>query len=279
MSEPSFLDWYPRGRLALLAGMQSKDLKSRIQFAESIASALLTFIKIKSDLQTILDALSFSEKNGDLPSFRLPSVFYISPNPQNLFTSSTSEVSRYFLSLTDYICRFSGKFFSQLVQHPIFQKALDDNQALVSLSGAPDLTFDRAIYVIDLGEGVDRLLIEGTFPPAQFDPSFEMQEYSEETIFINSIGVTSALIERDGKAEIFPVSATCPFFSKLSEDNKNSINNFFQENFLYLLRLLETEALIIKNLSDYFTSGFDSSVHLLKNREALWPVSVDGIDA
>jgi hypothetical protein len=43
--------------------------------------------------------------------------------------------------------------------------------------------------------------------------------------------------------------------------------------------LLESEALIIKNLTDYFTSGFHSSAHLLKNREAFWAVSVDGIDA
>jgi len=279
MSEPSFLDWYPRGRLAFLAGKQSKELKIRIEFAESISSALLIFIKVKSELQTILDTWSFSDKNGDLPSFGLPSAFHISSDPQDSSSSQLDEVSRSCLWLTDYVCRFSGEFFSQLVQHPFFQKALEHNPELVSLSGSPVLIFDRALYVIDPGEGTDRLMIESSFPPAQLDPRLEGQEYSEETIFINSFGVTSALIERDGKAEVLPVMTTRPFFLKFSEDNKNSINNFFQENALSLVRLLDTETLIIKNLSDYFTSGFDSSVHLLKNREALWPVSVDGIDA
>lgn len=269
MSEPSFLDWYPRGRLALLASKQSNDLKSRIQFAESIASALLIFIKVKSDFQATLDAWNFSEKNGELPSFRPPSAFHISPDPQDSSSSRITDASRSCLSLTDYICRFSGEFLSQLVQHPIFQKALDENPALVSLSGAPDLTFDRATYEIDLGEGADRLIIEGAFPPAEFDPIFEIQEFSEETIFINSIGVTSALLERDGKMEVFPVVATRPFILQYCEENKNSINDFFHQNALSLVRLLETETLIVKNLSDYFTSGFYSSVHLLKNREAL----------
>ena len=269
MSEPSFLDWYPRGRLAFLASKQSNDLKSRIELSESIASALLIFIKIKSELQTILDAWSISENNGDLPIFRPPSASHISPGFQDSSSSQLSEASRSCLSLTDYVCRFSGEFFSQLVQHPIFQKALVENPALVGLSGSPILIFDRAIYVIDLGEGADQLMIESAFPPAQLDPSLESQELPEETIFVNSLGVTSALIERDGKVEVFPVVGTRPFFSKLSDDNKNSINNFFQENALALVRLLETQTLIIGNLSDYFISGFESSVHLLNNREAL----------
>jgi len=279
MSEPSFLDWYPRGRLAFLASMQSSDLKGRIQFAESIVSALLIFIKVKSELQTILDAWSLSEKNGDFPSFRLPSAFHISPDPQDFSNSKLSEASRSCLSLTDYVFRFSGEFFSSLSQHPIFQHALISNPALIGLSGTPVLTFDRAIYIIDLGEGADQLMIESSFPPAQFDPSLEAQEYSEETIFVNSHGVTSALIERDGRVEVFPVVGTRQFFSKLGDDNKDSINRFFQENALSLVRLLESETLIIKNLTDYFTSGFHSSAYLLKNREALWAVSVDGIDA
>jgi hypothetical protein len=279
MSEPSFLDWYPRGRLALLASKQSSDLKGRIQFAESIVSALLIFIKVKSDLQTILDAWSLSEKNSDFPRFRLPSAFHISPDPQYFSNPQVTEVSRSCLSLTDYVFRFSGEFFASLSQHPIFQNALISNPALIGLSGTPVLTFDRAIYVIDLGEGADQLMIESAFPPAQFDPSLEAQEFSEETIFIDSLGVTSALIERDGKLEVFPVFGTRQFVSKLGDDNKNSINKFFQENALSLVRLLENETIIIKNLTDYFISGFHSSAHLLKHREALWAVSVDGIDA
>ena len=279
MSEPSFLDWYPRGRLAFLSSKQSKDLKNRIEFAGSIAPALLIFIKVKSDLQAILDDWSVSEKSGDLPSFRLPSAFQISPCPQYSSISQLSEASRSCLSLTDYVCRFSGEIFSHLAQHPIFQKALEDNPALINLSGSPVLTFDRAIYAIDLGEGADQLMIESSFPPAQLDPSLESREFSADTIFVNSMGVTSALIERDGKVGVFPVVTTRPFFSKLSEENKNSINNFFQENVLSLIRLLETETLIIKNLSEYFTSGFHSSANLLKNREALWAVSLDGINA
>jgi hypothetical protein len=279
MSEPSFLDWYPRGRLAFLASKQSKDLKSRIELSESIASALLIFIKVKSELKTIFDAWSLSEKNGDFPNFKLPSEFHISPDLQDFSNPQVSEVSRYCLTLTDYIFRFSGEFFYSLSQHPIFQHALISNPALIGLSGTPVLTFDRAIYIIDLGEGADQLMIESSFPPAQFDPSLEAQEYSEETIFVNSHGVTSALIERDGRVEVFPVVGTRQFFSKLGDDNKDSINKFFQENALSLVRLLESETLIIKNLTDYFTSGFHSSAHLLKNREALWAVSVDGIDA
>jgi hypothetical protein len=279
MSEPSFLDWYPRGRLAFLSSKQSKDLKNRIEFAESIASALLIFLKVKYEIQTILDALSLSERNGGFPSFRLPSAFHISPDPQDFSNSQVSDASRSCLSLTDYVYRFSGEFFSHLAQHPIFQKALEDNPAFISLSGSPTLTFDRAIYAIDLGEGADQLMIESSFPPAQLDPILESQEFSEEAIFVNSLGVTSALIERDGKLGVFPVVTTRPFFSKLSEENKNSINNFFQENALSLIRLFETETLVIKNLSEYFTSGFYSSAHLLKNREALWAVSLDGINA
>lgn len=278
MSEPSFLDWYPRGRLAFLAIKQSSDLKGRIQFSDSIGSALLIFIKIRSELRTILDAWSLSEKNGDVPSFRLPSAFHISPDPQDFSNSQVSEESRSCLSLTDYVCRLSGEFFSHLTQHPIFLKALEKNPTLFSLSGAPVLSFDRAIYVIDLGEGADQLMIESSFPPAQFDPSLDAQEFSDETIFVDSLGVTSALIGRDGKVEVFTVVDTRPFFSKLGDDNKNSINSFFQENVLSLIRLLETETLIIKNLAEYFASGFYSSVHLLKNREALWAVSMDGID-
>jgi hypothetical protein len=279
MSEPSFLDWYPRGRLAFLASKQSNDLKSRIDLSESIASALLIFIKVKSELQTILDAWSISENNGDLPSFKPPSVFHISPGPQDSSSSQISEASRSCLSLTDYVCRFSGEFFPQLVQHPIFQKALVENPALVGLSGSPILIFDRAIYAIDLGEGADQLMIESSFPPAQLDPSLESQELPAETIFINSLGVTSALIERDGILEVLPVAGTRPVFSKLSDENRNSIINFFQEKALALVRLLETQTLIIGNLSDYFISGFESSVHLLNNREALWPVSVDVIES
>jgi hypothetical protein len=279
MFEPSFLDWYPRGRLAFLAGKQSKDIKSRIQFTDSIAAALLSFLKVKSELQIILDTLSISEKNGDLPSFILPSAFHISQDPQDSFSSQVAEMPRYFLSLTDYVCRFSSEFFSQFVQDPIFKKVLEENPALGCLSGSPFLIFDRAIYAIDLGEGADQLIIESFFPPAQFDTSFEMQECSKETIFTNSIGLTSALLERDGKFDIFPVVATRPFFSKYSEYNKNAINKFFQENALTLMRLLENETQILKHLSAYFVSSFESSVHLLKNREALLPVSVEGNNA
>jgi hypothetical protein len=279
MSKPSFLDWYPRGRLALLGSTQSKDLKSRIQFAESIASALLIFIKVKSDLQTILDAWSFSNKNGDFPSFRLPSEFHISPDPQDLSSSQLDEASRSCLLLTDYVCRFSSELFFQLVQHPIFQKALEDNPELVSISSSPVLIFDRAIYAIGVGNGVERLIIESSFPPLHFDPDFGIEGHSEEAVFVDSTGETSALIERDESFEIFPVIATRPFVSRFNEENKNSINDFLQSNTLVLLRLLEKQALIISNLSDYFTNRFESSVNLLKNREDLWHISVDGIDA
>jgi hypothetical protein len=279
MSEPSFLDWYPRGRLAFLVGKQSNELKIRIEFAESISSALLIFIKVKSELQTILDAWSFSDKNGDFPSFRLPSAFHISSDPQDSPRSQLVESSQSCLWLTDYVCRFSGELFSQLTQHPIFQKVLEDNPALVNLSGSPVLTFDRAVYVIDLGEGFDQLMIESSFPPAQFNPEFEFDEIFEEAIFISSIGVTSAALIRDGIFVAYPVISTRPFMATFLEENKSAINNFLQENALSLVRLLEIETLIIKNLSDYFTSGFDSSAHLLKNREALGPVSVDGMNA
>jgi hypothetical protein len=279
MSEPSFHDWYPRGRLAFLASKQSNDLKSRIQFAESIASALLIFIKVKSDLQAILDAWIFSDNNGDFPIIRLPSAFHISPDPQDSSSLQLAEASRSCLSLTDYVCRFSGEFFSHLVQHPIFQKALENNPELVCLSGSPVLIFDRAIYAIDIGDGVERLIIESSFPPGQFDPELEFVGHSEETIFVNSIGLTSAALERDGIFVVYPVTSTRPFMSKLCEENKNSINSFFQENVLYLIRLLETETLIIKNLADYFSSSFESSVHLFKNTNPLGPISVDGIDA
>ncbi len=279
MSEPSFLDWYPRGRLAFLASKQSKELKIRIEFAESISSALLIFIKIKSEFQTILDAWSFSDKNGDLAGLGLPSAFYVFPNPQDSSSSQLDEASRTYLTLNDYVCRFSGELFSQLIQHPFFQKALEHNPELISLSGSPVLIFDRAIYVIDPGEGTDRLEIESSFPPDQFDPDLEIEGASEELVFINSTGVTSALIRRDGNVEIFPVLATRPFFDKLSNENKNSIHDFFKANTLGLTRLLETQTLIINNLADYFTTGLESSAHLLKHRKPLWPVSVDGIDA
>lgn len=278
MSEPSFLDWYPRGRLAFLASKQSNDLRNRIQFAESIASALLIFIKIKSDLQATLDAWSFFEKNDDLASLTLPSTFHISPDPHASSISKITDASRSCFSLTDYVCRFSAEFFSQLVQHPIFQKTLEDNPELVSLSGSPVLIFDRAIYAIDVGDGVERLIIESSFPPAQFDSDLGVERHVEEVVFINSTGVTSAVIERDGNIEVFPVVATRPFFSTLCEENKNSIHDFLHLNTLSLMRLLENQTLIIKNLSDYFSSGFESSVHLLKNRDALRQVSVDGID-
>jgi hypothetical protein len=278
MSEPSFLDWYPRGRLAFLASKQSKDLNSRIEFTESVASTLLIFIKIKSDLQATLDAWSFSDKNGGLPILSLPSAFHISPYPQDSFRSQVFEEFRLFLSFTDYVCRFSGEFFSQLVQHPIFQESLEGNPALASLSGSPVLAFDSAIYTIDVGEGIERLEIESSYPPSRLDPELEVEGHSEELVFINSMGLTSALIERDGKSEIFSVVDTRPFLSKLSDENKNSIHEFFKANTFSLTRLLETQTLIIKDLSDYFTSGFDSSVHLLKIRKALWPVSLDVID-
>ena len=278
MSEPSFLDWYPRGRLAFLASKQSKDLKSRIEFTESVASTLLTFIKVKSDLQSTLGAWSFSDKNGGFPSLSLPSAFHISPNPHDSSISQLAEETRILLSFTDYICRFSSEFFSQLVQHSFFQESLEDNPALASLSGAPVLAFDRAIYTIDVGDGIERKEIESSFPPARLDPDLGVEGHLEELVFINSMGLTSALIERDGNPEIFPVVATRQFFSKLGDENKNSIHEFFKANTLILTRLLETQTLIIKNLSDYFKNGFDSSVHLLKIRDALWPVSVDVID-
>lgn len=279
MSEPSFLDWYPRGRLAFLVGKQSKELKIRIEFSETLSSALLVFIKVKSELQTILDAWSFSHKNGDLPNIRLPSACHISPDPQNFANSQFSEAFLSFLLLTDYVCRFSGEFFSQLVQHPMFKKALEENPALVNLSGSPVLTFDRAIYVIDQGEGSDRLMIESHFPPAQFDPEFEFDGLTEETIFTNSIGKTSAAIKCDGIFAVYSVTSIRPFMSTFREENKNAINNFFQENAWCLIQLLESETLIIKKLSDYFTNGFDSSVHLLKTREVSAPVSLDGMNA
>jgi hypothetical protein len=106
-----------------------------------------------------------------------------------------------------------------------------------------------------------------------------VEGYSKESVFVDSTGVTSALIKRDGNPEVFPVIAMHPFVSKFSEENKNSIHEFLQSNTLILMRLLETQTLIINYLSDYFTTGFESSVHLLKNREALSLVSVDGIDA
>jgi hypothetical protein len=278
MSEPSFLDWYPRGRLAFLATKQSKDLKSRVEFTESVASTLLILLKVKSDLQTSLDAWSFADKNGGLPILSLPSAFHISPNPQDSSRSQVSEESRLFLSFTDYICRFSDEFFSQLVQHPIFQESLEGNPALAGLSGSPVLAFDRAIYTINVGDGIERLEIESFFPPARLDPDLGVEEHSEALVFINSMGLTSALIARDGKSEIFAVVATRPFLSKLTDENKKLIHDFFNMKILSLTRLLEIQALIIKNLADYFTSEFDSSAHLLKIREALWPVSVDVID-
>jgi hypothetical protein len=277
MSEPSFLDWYPRGRLAFLASKQSNDLKSRIQFAESVASALSVFIKVKSELQATLDAWSFSEKNDDLPSLRLPSAFPISPDPHDLSRAQIPDASRSFLSLTDYLCRFSCEFFSQLSQHPIGQKILEDNPELVSLSGSPILIFDRAIYTIDVGDGIDQLIIESAFPPALVDPDLELEGLSKDLIFVDSIGVTSAVIERDGNVEVFPVVATRPFFSKLSEENKKSILQFLKANTLGLTRLLETQTLIINHLSDYFSSVFESSKHLLKKREVLGSVPVDGV--
>jgi len=277
MSEPSFLDWYPRGRLSFLSSKQSKDLKIRIDFAESISSALLIFINVKYDLQATLDAWSFSEKNGDLPSFRLPSAFHISPGPQDFSSLQLSEASRSCLALTDYVCRFSGEFFSQLVQHTIFRKALEDNPELVKLSVPPVLIFDRAIYAIDVG--VERLVIESPFPPVQFYPDFGFEGHLEEMVFFNSTGATSAVINRDGNPEVFPVVETLPFFSKFNEANKKSIHEFFKENILSLTRLLETQSLIINRLSEYFMNDFESSVNLLKNREALWTVSVDEIDA
>jgi len=279
MSEFSFLDWYPRGRLAFLAITQSNDLKSRIQFVESVTSALLIFIKLKSELQVTIDAWSFSEKNDDLPSLRLPSVFHISPDPQDFSRSQITDASQSFLSLTDYVCRFSSELFSQLVQHSIFQKVLEDIPELVSLSGSPVLIFDRAIYTVGVGDGTEKLTIESFFPPAKFDPDLGLDGVSEGFIFVNSMGIISSAIERDGNIEVFPVVATRPFVSKLSEENKNSIHEFLKANTLSLMRLLETQTLIIKYLSDYFSTSFDSSVHLLKSREALLLVSVDGANA
>jgi hypothetical protein len=279
MSEPSFLDWYPRGRLAFLSKKQSKDLKARIEFTESIASVLTIFVKIKSDLQMILDDWSFSNQTSDFSGPRLPSALQISPVPDYFFSPHVAEASRPFLLFTDYVCRFSAELMTELVRHPIFQKALKDSPDLASLSGSPVLIFDRAIYAIDLGEGADPLIIEGAFPPAQFDAGLEDQGHSGQTLFINSIGVTSAVLERDGRQEVFPVAAIHPFFSELSEDNKNAVQKFTQESALCLLRLLESETLIIKRLTAYFSSSFDSSVHLLKNREALGSVSAGGINA
>ncbi len=278
MSEPSFLDWYPRGRLAFLASKQSKDLKSRIEFTELLLSTLLIFINVKSEIQTTLDAWNFAEKNDDFLILSLPSVFHISPSLQDSASSQVSKQPQLFLSFADYICRFSSEIFFHLIQHSIFQESLEENPALANLSGSPDLAFDRAIYTIDVGDGIERLEIEGSFPPARFDPDLGIEGHSEELVFINSIGLTSALIDRDGNSAIFPVVATRPFLSKLSDENKNSIHDFFKENTLILTQLLEKQTLTIKNLSDYFTSGFDSSVHLLKIQKALWPVSLNAID-
>lgn len=279
MSEPSFLDWYPRGRLALLSSRQSKELETRIEFAQCICSALSIFIEIKSDLQMILEDSILSNQRGCFSRFRLPSALQISPVPDYFPSPHVAEASQSFLLFTDYVCRFSGELMAELVRHSVFQKALENNPELASLSGAPMLIFDRAIYTIDLGEGAEPLIIEGAFPPAQLDLSLEDQGHSGETIFVNSIGANSALLERDGKRAIFPVIATHPFLFELSEVNKNAIKKFCQESVLCLARLLESEALIIKRLTAYFSSSLDSSVHLLKNREALGSVSADGIDA
>lgn len=279
MSEPSFLDWYPRGRLAFLSNKQSIDLKARIEFTEAIASVLTIFVKIKCDLQMILDDWSSSHQTSDFSGPRLPPAPQILPVPDYFFSPHVAEASRSCLLFTDYVCRFSAELMTELVRHPIFQKALKNCPDLASLSGSPVLIFDRAIYAINLGEGADPLIIEGAFPPAQVDAGLEDQGHSGQTLFINSIGVTSAVLERDGRQEVFPVAATHPFLSEFSEVNKSAIQKLFQERTLYLARLLESELLIIKRSTAYFLSSLDSSVHLLKNREALGSVSAGGINA
>jgi hypothetical protein len=168
---------------------------------------------------------------------------------------------------------------TELVRHPFFQKAVDVNPQLGCLSGTPILMFDRAIYAVDLDDSAQPSTIESAFPPAQFDFDLENQEFSGESIFINSSGVTCAVLERDGKREVFSVLATHPFSSKFDEQDKKAIQKFIQESALCLAHFLEAEVLIIHRLAEYFSSGLDSSVHLLKQREALAIGSSAGIES
>lgn len=263
----------------MLAGSQSNDLQGRIKFAEALISTLARFNIVFSELQNIIKSTDFSDQAGLVSSFRLPSALKLSLAcvDEEKFRVDASLFP--LLSLTDYVCKFSVELMAEVIQHPIFKLALEDNPALAHISDSPVLKFDRAIYSIDLGNCDKTLVLDRPFPPSPVAPSVENGSYSNEEVFIDPSGSTSAIVELDGHMKVCVIVATRPFVSEFREENGNIINKFFQEKILCLIQLLETQTLIIRRLSEYYSSVFESSVHLLQRQEDLRPFLLDEIDA